>query len=117
MDVKQLLTAVGQQGSATTEAGEPQRCDQERWQRKKAVKTCVDNGIDLMLVPCGSLDPEADGGLIVRIDDPCDHACSRGRRRPMRWSTREPTRTHQISASGYWASRRSDAVRALSAMT
>src|SRR5438093_1298201 len=87
IDVKQLLAAVGQQRAATTAAGEPECCDEGRWQREKAVEACVNNGIDFVLVPYGSLETKADDGFIVRIDGSRDHVCSRRGRPPMRWST------------------------------
>ena len=53
IDVKQLLAAVGQQRAATTATHEPERCDQGRWQREKAIEACINNGIDLVRRPVG----------------------------------------------------------------
>src|SRR5713226_9485409 len=74
----------------------------------------VNNGFDFLLVALRAAHEQADGCLMVRVDDTQDHAGFASLLWPKRWRARWPIRTNHICASAYRARRRSEAATAFS---
>src|ERR671922_43017 len=87
------------------------------WQSEVTIKTCIDDHFDILLVSIGAAYTKDDYSFTISRNNSRYHLFPCMECKPIRCRARCPTRTHQISAPGRWASRRSDAARALSSMT